>query len=40
MHPATAHITIEAHVRDLERALQPARGRRARRRLAWVRKRR
>ena len=38
MHPKTASITMEAHVRDLQRAMQPQRSRRPRRRLAWIRK--
>jgi hypothetical protein len=38
MHPATASITLKAHVRDLQRAIHPERSKRARRRLAWIRK--
>lgn len=38
MHPATASITINAHVRDLQRAMHPKRGKRPRRRRAWLRK--
>lgn len=40
MHPATAKVTISAHVRDLGRLMHPASGTRRRVRLAWVRKRR
>jgi hypothetical protein len=39
MHPATAGITMRAHVRDLQRAMHPERSKRPRRRLAWIRKR-
>jgi len=38
MHPATASITISAHIRDLQRAIHPERSKRPRRRLAWIRK--
>jgi hypothetical protein len=38
MHPATASITINAHIRDLQRAMHPDRSKRPRRRLAWLRK--
>ncbi len=38
MHPATAHITISAHVRDLQRTMHPERSKRPSRRLAWIRK--
>jgi len=38
MHPATSHITINAHVRDLHRTMHPERSKRPRRRLAWIRK--
>ena len=31
MHPATASITINAHVRDLQRAMHPDRSKRPRR---------
>lgn len=37
MHPATASITLKAHIRDLQRAMHPER-KRQRRRLAWGRK--
>ena len=40
MHPATASITINAHVRDLQRAMHPDRSKRPRRLPAWLRKRR
>jgi hypothetical protein len=40
MHPATANITINAHIRDLQRAMHPERSKRPRRRLARIRKRR
>ena len=37
MHPATASITIRAHIRDLQRAMHPERS--LRQRLgAWIRK--
>jgi hypothetical protein len=36
MHPATSHITIKAHVRDLQRTMHPERTRRPRRPLAWI----
>jgi hypothetical protein len=36
MHPATAGITISAHVRDLERMMHPERNKRLR--LALIRK--
>ena len=38
MHPATAGITMKAHVRDLQRAMHPERSKRLRRRLALLRK--
>ena len=38
MHPATSKITIDAHIRDLERMMNPERTRRLRRRLARIRK--
>lgn len=38
MHPATATVTISAHVRDLQRLMHPESGTRRRRRLAWIRK--
>lgn len=38
MHPATASITINAHVRDLQRAMHPEPGKRPRWRLSWLRK--
>ena len=34
MHPALASITIESHVRDLERSMHPDRRRRLRR--SWL----
>lgn len=37
MHPATASIIIQAHVRDLERAIHPERSLRERLE-AWIRK--
>ncbi len=38
MHPATATVTISAHVRDLQRLMHPESGTRRRGRLAWIRK--
>jgi hypothetical protein len=38
MHPATASITMSAHVRDLERAMHPERTKPRCRLLAWIRK--
>ena len=38
MHPATSKITINAHIRDLERMMNPERSKRLRRRLAQLRK--
>jgi hypothetical protein len=38
MHPKTANITINAHVRDLQRLMRPEPRDRARRPLAWIRK--
>jgi hypothetical protein len=38
MHPATSSIIMNAHVRDLQRAMHPERSKRPRRRLAWIRK--
>jgi hypothetical protein len=38
MHPATSRITIDAHVRDLQRTMHPQRNKRPRRRFAWIRK--
>jgi hypothetical protein len=38
MHPATSRITINAHVRDLQRTMHPERSKRRRRPLAWIRK--
>ena len=37
MHPATSHLTINAHVRDLQRTMHPER-KRPRRRRVWIRK--
>lgn len=38
MHPSTANIVFNAHVRDLQRAIRPERSKRPRRRLAWIRR--
>ena len=38
MHPATASLAINAHIRDLERALRHESDSRPRRRLTWLRK--
>jgi hypothetical protein len=38
MHPATAKVTISAHVRDLHRLMHRESGTRRRGRLAWIRK--
>jgi hypothetical protein len=38
MHPATSRITINAHVRDLQRMMHPERSKPPRRRLGWIRK--
>jgi hypothetical protein len=38
MHPATATVTINAHVRDLQRLMHPEPSPRRRGRLAWIRK--
>jgi hypothetical protein len=38
MHPSTANIVLNAHIRDLQRAMHPERNKRPRRRLAWIRK--
>ncbi len=38
MHPATAHVTISAHVRDLQRLMHPEFGPRRRGPLAWIRR--
>jgi len=38
MHPATANITMRAHVRDLQRLMHPGPRKRPRRRLPWIRK--
>jgi hypothetical protein len=38
MHPATSRITMNAYVRDLQRAMHPERNKPARRRLTWRRK--
>jgi hypothetical protein len=36
MHPSTAKLVLDAHVRDLQRAMHPER-KRSWRRLAWIR---
>lgn len=38
MHPSTSSIVINAHIRDLQRALHPERSDRPHRLLAWIRK--
>jgi hypothetical protein len=38
MHPSTATIVLNAHIRDLQRAIHPERSKRPRRRLTWIRK--
>lgn len=38
MHPATANITMSAHVRDLHRLMHPERSKRPRWRRSWTRK--
>ena len=38
MHPATSRITMDAHIRDLQRLMHPERSNRLRRRLAQIRK--
>ena len=38
MHPATARVTMSAHVRDLQRLMRAESGTRRRPRLAWIRK--
>jgi len=38
MHPATSHLTITAHVRDLQRSMHPERSKRPLRPLSWIRK--
>jgi hypothetical protein len=38
MHPSTAKITVDAHVRDLHRLMHPTTRERPRRRLTWARK--
>ncbi len=38
MHPSTSRITINAHVRDLQRTMHPERPKRPRLRLTWIRK--
>ena len=38
MHPATARIVISAHIRDLQRLMNPEPRERPRRRLAWIRR--
>jgi hypothetical protein len=39
MHPITTRITMNAHVRDLQRSMHPERNKAPRRRRAWIRKR-
>jgi hypothetical protein len=38
MHPSTSRITINAHIRDLQRTMHPERNKRPLRPLAWIRK--
>jgi hypothetical protein len=38
MHPATSKITLNAHIRDLQRMMHPERSKRLRHRLARIRK--
>ncbi len=38
MHPSTAKVTINAHVRDLGRLMHAGSRTRRRARLAWIRK--
>jgi hypothetical protein len=38
VHPSTSHITISAHIRDLQQTMHPERSKPPRRPLAWIRK--